>query len=180
MNMLIKLDNCEIRNYRINDTEALLKYANNWNVSINLRDGFPFPYTIQDASDWVDFTLHQIPQTNFAIATQELIGGIGITLQSDVYRKSAEIGYWLGEPFWGKGIITKALAAMTKYAFNNFDLIRLYAFVFETNPASIRVLEKAGYKLEGRLRKSVIKDGQILDQMVYAVLKDELTSHEKF
>jgi RimJ/RimL family protein N-acetyltransferase len=97
-----------------------------------------------------------------------------------VHRKSAEIGYWLGEPFWGRGIITKALAAMTKYAFSNFDLIRLYAYVFETNPASMRVLEKAGYKLEGRLRKSVIKDGQILDQMVYAMLKDELTSHEKF
>jgi RimJ/RimL family protein N-acetyltransferase len=178
--MLIKLGNCEIRNYKINDTEALLKYANNRNVSINLRDGFPFPYTVQDAADWIDFTIHQEPQTNFAIATQELIGGIGITLQGDVHRKSAEIGYWLGEPFWGRGIITKALLSMTNYAFSNFDLIRLYAYVFETNPASMKVLEKAGYKLEGRLRKSVIKDGQILDQMVYAILKEELMPRELY
>ncbi|HVO74747.1 MAG TPA: GNAT family protein [Ignavibacteriaceae bacterium] len=178
--MLIKLGNCEIRSYRINDTEGLIKYANNRSVSINLRDGFPFPYTIQDAIDWIDFTIHQEPQTNFAIATQELIGGIGITLQGDVHRKSAEIGYWLGEPFWGRGIITKALVAMSNYAFNNFDLIRLYAYVFETNPASMRVLEKAGYKLEGRLRKSIIKDGQILDQLIYALLKEELTPREIF
>jgi len=178
--MLIKIGGFQIRNYKINDTEALLKYANNWNVSINLRDGFPYPYTIQDAADWIDFTIHQNPQTNFAIAGQELIGGIGITLQSDVHRKSAEIGYWLGEPFWGRGIITQALSAMTQYAFDNFDLIRLYAYVFETNPASMRVLEKAGYKLEGRLRKSVVKDGQILDQMVYAMLKEELTPREIF
>lgn len=178
--MLIHLESFQIRNYKINDTEALLKYANNWNVSINLRDGFPYPYTIQDAADWIDFTIHQNPQTNFAIAAKELIGGIGITLQSDVHRKSAEIGYWLGEPFWGKGIITKALCEMTRYAFDNFDLIRLFAYVFETNPASMRVLEKAGYKMEGRLRKSVVKDGQILDQMVYAILKEELIPREIF
>jgi RimJ/RimL family protein N-acetyltransferase len=102
----------------------------------------------------------------------EAVGGIGFTLQQDVAFRSAEIGYWLGEEFWGRGIATEALKAVTEHAFNEYDLCRLYAHVFEWNQASARVLEKAGYEFEGRLRKSVTKDGKTIDQLMYAITRD--------
>lgn len=114
----------------------------------------------------------QNPTTFFAIATQEeAIGGIGISLNQDVHRLTAEMGYWLGEPYWGKGLMTEAVAKFTEYAFECFHLVRIYAEPYASNPNSCRVLEKAGYVLEGRLRSSVIKDGQILDQFLYARIK---------
>ena len=138
-----------------------------------MRDTFPYPYRLSDAREWIDFATTQSPEANFAIASdRELIGGIGITLQSDVNRHSAEIGYWLGEPHWGQGIATAALLAMTDWAFAQFDLVRLYGEVFEWNPASGRVLEKAGYEFEGRLRQSIIKDGQVIDALLYAIVRD--------
>jgi RimJ/RimL family protein N-acetyltransferase len=113
------------------------------------------------------------PETNFAIAVAgEAVGGIGFILQPDVARRSAEIGYWLGEEFWGRGIATEAVIAMTARAFANHDLCRVYAHVFEWNRASARVLEKAGYEFEGRLRKSVTKDGKTIDQLMYAVVRE--------
>ena len=161
-----------LRSFEDSDVEALVKHGNNKKVSVNLRDGFPYPYTISDAHNWILYNKQKFPETNFAIADKnELIGGIGIAIQDDVHRLCAEIGYWLSESYWGKGIATKALKTMTEYALRNFDLIRIYANVFQTNTASIKVLEKAGYILEGRLRKSVIKDGKILDQFIYAYLK---------
>ena len=101
-----------------------------------------------------------------------MVGSIGLTLQEDVHRRSAEIGYWLGEPFWGRGIMSEAVPAFTAYAFATFDVCRLYATVFEWNPASARILEKAGYVLEGRLRKSVTKDGRIIDQFLFACVRE--------
>ena len=98
----------------------------------------------------------------------EAIGGIGFSAQADVGRRSAEIGYWLGEDYWGRGIASEALLAVTEHAFANYDLCRLYAHVFDWNPASTRVLEKAGYVFEGRLKKSVTKDNQTIDQLIYA------------
>ena len=110
---------------------------------------------------------------SYAIASdEEAIGGIGLRWQQDVHRRSAEIGYWVGEPFWGQGIATKAVRALTEYAFVNPGLIRIYASVFELNPASARVLEKAGYTYEGRLRKSVTKDGITIDQLLYAIVRE--------
>ncbi|MYE06597.1 MAG: GNAT family N-acetyltransferase, partial [Chloroflexi bacterium] len=110
---------------------------------------------------------------NFAIAsTAQVIGGIGLRLRSDVFRRSAEIGYWLAEPFWGRGIATAALRALTKHAFEQFNLVRIDASVYEWNPASARVLEKAGYTFEARLARSIYKDGQIVDRLIYAKLRD--------
>lgn len=173
--MEIQIGDCKIRSFNSKDVAALVKYANNFNVWINLRDGFPHPYTKKDARAWIKFTGGGHESTNFAIASaEEVIGGIGFSLQPDVHRVSAEIGYWLGEPFWGKGIATRALKAMTDYAFATYDLTRIYAGIFEWNDASGRVLEKAGYKLEARLRKSIIKNGKVIDQLLYAVLRDEL------
>ena len=100
-----------------------------------------------------------------------MIGGIGLELGSDIFQRSAEMGYWLGEPFWGRGIATEAVRAITNYAFSTFNLCRIYAGVFEWNPASMRVLEKAGYICEGRLKKSVFKDGRVIDQFLYAMTR---------
>src|SRR5439155_25343409 len=134
-----------------------------------LRDRFPYPYTIADARNYLKANLKKKPETNFAIvADGNAVGSIGILLNDDVYRKSAEIGYWLGEEYWGRGIATRALSAITDYAISNYDLCRLYASVFEWNTASMRVLAKAGYTFEGRLRRAVIKDGKIIDQFLFA------------
>lgn len=162
-----------MRSWEWRDRDSIVRYANNRKVSINLRDRFPHPYTIRDARTWLDMVIGIKPETSFAIAVgDEAVGGIGFTVQSDVGHRSAEIGYWLGEDFWGKGIATDALKAVTEHAFANFDLCRIFAHVFEWNGASARVLEKAGYTLEGRLRKSVTKEGQTIDQLMYAVVRD--------
>jgi len=168
-----KLTSCTVRSWEWRDREAIVRHANNRKVWLNLRDRFPHPYTIADARNWLEMVVGVRPENSFAIAVDdEAVGGIGFTVQHDVGRRSAEIGYWLGEEFWGRGLATQALIAVTDYAFANYDLCRMYAHVFEWNPASARVLEKAGYQFEGRLKKSVTKDGQTIDQLMYAVVRD--------
>jgi len=170
--MRIQLASCVVRSWEPRDRDTLVRYANNRNVWINLRDRFPHPYTRADARVWLEHVVERRPETNFAIAVNELaVGGIGFIVQDDVGRRSAEIGYWLGQEFWGRGIATEALAAVTEYAFRNHDLCRIFAHVFEWNPASARVLEKAGYVCEGRLKKSLTKDGQTIDQFIYAIVR---------
>jgi ribosomal-protein-alanine N-acetyltransferase len=152
----------------------LILYANNRNIWINLRDRFPYPYTAADADQWIRQATEEAPQTHFAIVIgKSMIGGIGLEPGTDIFQRSAEIGYWLGEPFWGRGIATEAVRAITNYAFSTFNLCRIYAGVFEWNPASMRVLEKAGYMREGRLTKSVFKDGRVIDQFLYAMIRED-------
>jgi len=165
----IEIGDWQVRSYRIDDAPSLARHANNRNISRNMRDTFPYPYTLSDAHDWISLVMQQSPEANFAIASaDEVIGGIGLMFRDDIHRRSAEIGYWLGEPFWGQGIATAALRAVTDHAFANYDLARLEAFVFEWNPASMRVLEKVGYVLEGNLRRSITKDGQTIDAFLFA------------
>lgn len=162
-----------VRSFSAGDADAIATYANNRHISINLRDRFPYPYTRADAELFLDAAWAQQPESDFAIASRrEVIGGIGYHRQSDVHRLTAEIGYWLGEPFWGRGIATRAVHALTEYVFVTTPLVRLYAHVFEWNPASARVLEKCGYRLEGRLRHSVLKDGRIIDQLIYGRVRE--------
>jgi RimJ/RimL family protein N-acetyltransferase len=162
----------EIRPWRADDDAALAKYANNRKVWLNLRDGFPHPYTLADAQAFLARVTAMQPVTMAAIATfEEAIGGIGLSFNQDVHRLTAELGYWLAEPFWGRGLMSEAVAKFTAYGFQAFGLVRIYAEPYAHNRASCRVLEKAGYALEGRLRRSVIKDGVILDQFLYASLK---------
>ena len=171
--MRIELKTCTVRSWEWRDREAIVRYGNNRKVSINLRDRFPYPYTDRDARSWLDAVIGLEPETNFAIdVAGEAVGGIGYTLLSDVDRRSAEIGYWLGEKFWGRGIATEALIAVTDRAFADHDLCRVFAHVFDWNPASARVLEKAGYAFEGRMRKSVTKEGQTIDQLMYAMIRE--------
>ncbi len=173
--MKIKFGEYMIRDWRKDDAASIARYANNRNIAMWLRDRFPYPYTIYDAEGFVAAVTRQDPRASFAVATrQEAIGGIGLDMGIDIHRFTAELGYWLGEPFWGKGIMSAAVTQFTAWAFSHLDLYRIYANVFATNAASARVLEKAGFEREGRLRASVFKNGQILDQFLYARIKDEI------
>jgi [ribosomal protein S5]-alanine N-acetyltransferase len=168
----LRLSRCELRPWRVGDEASLVRHADNRNVSRNLRDRFPYPYTDADAEDWIRRASTQMPVTSFAIVVDgEAVGGIGLELGIDVFRRSAEVGYWLGEPFWGRGIATEALRAVTDYAFAKFDVCRLEAGVFEWNAASARVLEKVGYTLEGRSRLAIVKDGRPGDRLLYALVR---------
>ncbi|MGI4020613.1 MAG: GNAT family N-acetyltransferase [Janthinobacterium lividum] len=154
---------------------SLLKYADNQKVSLYLENRFPSPYTAADAKFWVDTQIQQTePITNAAlVVADEVVGGIGITLQNDIYCKNARIGYWLGEPFWGKGIMSEALALFTDYIFDLFEITRIYAGVFGSNPASAKVLQKAGYQQEAVFKKALYKNGLYDDELIFAKLKEE-------
>ena len=171
--MVLKLKNCEIRTLTEADASSLSRHANNRKIWINLRDAFPHPYSLADARSFIENCLARKPETLFCIAGDgRAIGSIGFSIHTDVERFSAEIGYWLAEPFWGRGIMTNALKAVTKYALFTHDLQRIYALPYQWNPASMRVLEKAGYKLEGRMRHSAFKDNQLIDQFLYAFTRN--------
>ena len=178
--MKIDLENgFQIRPLTAGDLESVVRYANNPRIALQLEDRFPHPYTLNEARQWLESLQVQDPLTHFSIASpNEVVGGIGLDLREDVYSRTAEIGYWLGEPFWGRGIISIAVGRFSRWAFGTFDLIRLQARVFETNPASCRVLEKCGFQLEGRLRQSVTKQGKTMDQHIYALLRSELETKE--
>jgi ribosomal-protein-alanine N-acetyltransferase len=161
-----------IRSWRTGDEEALSQYLGNPNVSRNLVARHPHPYKIEHARAWIHLAAMEAEPVNFAIANNEkAIGGVGLTLQRGARRQTAEIGYWLGEPFWGQGIATETVRAFTDFAFSRFDLRRLQAYVFDWNAASIRVLEKANYAYEGRLGKSAVKDGLVIDELLYAQVR---------
>jgi RimJ/RimL family protein N-acetyltransferase len=162
------LRDCHLRD----DIAALVKYGNNRNIWLNLTDKFPHPYKQKNAEQWLEYVAATNEERVYAIATpDEAIGTISIHYKHGVDRLGGELGYWLGEPFWGQGIATSAVKRTVKVTFETTDLIRIYAHFYHSNPASGRVLEKAGFQLEGRLKNAVIKDGKILDVLVYAVLK---------
>jgi RimJ/RimL family protein N-acetyltransferase len=167
--MHLSLKTCAVRSWSTGDVVSLAAYANNRRIWMNLRDAFPHPYTEHHAREFIRAVRIRHPETTFAIDVGGVaVGSIGYVLHADVERVSAEIGYWIAEPFWGKGIATDALGAVTAHAVATHGLTRIYAVPFAWNAASCRVLEKAGYALEARLRRSAIKDGQITDQFQYA------------
>lgn len=170
--MEMKVSKSVLRAWKPGDEPSLVRHANSRAIWRNLRDAFPHPYTLADARLWIETANPSGPITNFAIVIDRAaVGGIGLVLKEDVFRRSAEIGYWLGEEFWGRGIVTEAVSAVTNYAFDTFDLCRVFAGVFEWNPASMRVLEKAGYEFECRMKKSVTKDGETIDELIYAIVR---------
>lgn len=165
-----------IRNWQIQDAPFIAKYANNRKIWINLRDAFPYPYRLEDAEVFITRVIETDPVTIFAIATQsEAIGSIGLMLGKDVHRFRAEMGYWLAEPYWGKGIMTDAVQFLTAWAFRELKLHRISAEPYATNKASHRVLEKAGFIREGVLRSNALKDGKILDQFLYSQIGNVVT-----
>jgi RimJ/RimL family protein N-acetyltransferase len=166
---------CIVRPMKSTDAESLSRHATNHAVWAKLRDRFPHPYTLQDALEWIRHCECNVGfPTNLAIEFEgAAIGCIGIEERDDIERLSAEVGYWIGEEHWGKGIATDALRVFVPYAFDHFGILRLYAHVFANNPASRRVLEKNGFQLEGIMRKAVIKQGQLLDEYLYSLLSDD-------
>jgi RimJ/RimL family protein N-acetyltransferase len=168
----LELKRCTIRPWRLGDAESLTRHANNRKVWLSLRDKFPHPYTTEDARRFLEATVESDPITIFCIEVNgAAVGGIGLHLGIDVHRHTAELGYWLGEKFWTRGIMTEAVGAFTDFCFDKFSLRRIYAEPFANNRASARVLEKSGFLFEGRLKNNVFKDGMLLDSFLYARTK---------
>jgi [ribosomal protein S5]-alanine N-acetyltransferase len=169
--MKIPLAKSLLRPVKITDAASLALHANNMRVAENLRDVFPHPYTLKDARTFIINIASDTRNLIMALEINgEAAGVIGIHPQTDIYRKSAELGYWLGEKYWGRGIITEAVNALVNYAFEHIDINRIYANVFEKNIASMKVLEKCGFICEAVQKKAVVKNNIIMDEHVYARL----------
>jgi RimJ/RimL family protein N-acetyltransferase len=163
---------CRVRDWRRTDKDSLLAHANNRNVWINLAHRFPHPYTAADADAWFELLARTPSPTHWALEVDgAAVGGIGIDRGEGIWSKSAQFGYWLGEPFWGRGIVSAAVRATVEHVFATTDLVRLESPVFAWNPASMRVLEKCGFVREGVARNGVFKDGQLVDAVMFARLK---------
>lgn len=164
----------QIRPWRPEDACVLASICNNKKIWLNVRDRFPHPYTVANAVQWVAFTLNQKPIQNLAITYHgRIAGSIGVMPKDDVYRKSIEIGYFVGEEFWGKGVASNAVALLIDYISQNFDVIRVYAEVFGHNTASMKVLEKNGFHLEGIRKRAVVKNNVVMDDYVWVRFLDE-------
>ena len=170
-NLRISLHGATLRPWRETDAPALVRHANNPRIAAMMRDGFPHPYTTEDADRFI--TMATGPSQNLLLAIEAdgvAIGGIGIHPFDDVYRKSAEIGYWLGEDYQGRGIATEAVRALVPVAFEQFAIIRLQAGVFSANKASMRVLEKCGFAKEAVHRNAIVKTGTVMDEVLFVRL----------
>ncbi|MCB9035719.1 MAG: GNAT family N-acetyltransferase [Lewinellaceae bacterium] len=159
-----------LRPWSLGDLDSLVKFGDNFNIAKNLTDQFPHPYTSEKGKTFIEYATRNDPPNILAIEVNgQAAGGIGIHPQSDIHRKNAELGYWLAEPYWGQGIVTRAIPQMVDYGFQHWDINRIFARPFGTNIASQRVLEKAGFVLEARLEKTIFKNGEYLDELIYAV-----------
>ncbi|MCO6496228.1 MAG: GNAT family N-acetyltransferase [Chitinophagaceae bacterium] len=163
----------KIRPWNISDLNSLVKYANNWSIAKNMTNMFPHPYSEKDGKSFIEMATRDNPIHIFAIDVQsEAVGGIGIHPQSDIFIKNAELGYWLGEPFWGQKIISRAVSQMIDFGFSTYEIDRIFARPFGTNTASQRILEKNNFKLEGRYEKVIFKNGEYIDELVYAIRRE--------
>jgi [ribosomal protein S5]-alanine N-acetyltransferase len=162
--------NFKLRPWTINDLDQLVEFANNKKIAKNMTDQFPHPYTPEKGKAFIEYAMKGDPIHIFTIEVDgKAAGGIGIHQQTDIHRKNAELGYWLAEPYWGKGIVTGAIKEIVKYGFENFDIDRIFARPFGTNAGSQKVLEKSGFILEARLKNTLFKDDEYLDELVYAI-----------
>ena len=168
---------CKIRKWKMSDAAELAAVISNKKIQDNLRDGLPFPYTEQDGTAFISEMLCADTNETFAFAItaeDKVIGSIGIFRQGNIHRQTAELGYYIAEEYWGKGLMTEAVNQICEYVFNESDIIRIYAEPFAHNTASCRVLEKAGFQYEGTLRKNAVKNGRVIDMKMYARLKAEI------
>lgn len=166
---------CSIRKWNINDSQALAGLLNNKKILDNLRDGLPYPYTTKDAEEYITAMLASDETKTFAFAIivdKQVVGSIGVFSCDNIHFRTAEMGYYIGEPHWGKGIATSAVKQACSYVFQNTDIIRIFAEPFAYNSASCRVLEKAGFQLEGVLRCNAVKNGEILDMKMYSRINE--------
>lgn len=165
---------CKIRKWELSDAEDLALALSNKKVQDNLRDGLPYPYTKQDGTEYIQAMLSADKTKTFAFAitmNDNVIGSIGVFRQANIHRQTAELGYYIAENYWNKGIMTEAVRQICEYVFKNSDIIRIYAEPFAYNTASCRVLEKVGFQFEGTLKCNAVKNGKIIDMKMYALLK---------
>ena len=168
---------CRIRKWELSDAKDLAAALSNKKVQDNLRDGLPYPYTEQDGKEFISAMLSADENETFAFAIivdDMVIGSIGIFRQDNIHRQTAELGYYIAEEYWGKGIMAEAVKQICEYVFGNSDIIRIYAEPFAYNIASCRVLEKAGFQYEGTLRSNAVKNGKVIDMKMYSLLKEEI------
>ena len=168
---------CRIRKWELSDAKDLAVALSNKKVQDNLRDGLPYPYTEQDGKEFISAMLSADENETFAFAItvdNMVIGSIGIFRQGNIHRQTAELGYYIAEEYWGKGIMTEAVKQICEYVFANSDIIRIYAEPFAYNIASCRVLEKVGFQYEGTLRSNAVKNGRVIDMEMYSLLKAEI------
>ena len=167
---------CRIRKWKLSDAKDLAAALSNKKVQDNLRDGLPYPYTEQDGKEFISAMLSADESETFAFAItvdNMVIGSIGIFRQGNIHRQTAELGYYIAEEYWGKGIMTEAVKQICEYVFANSDIIRIYAEPFAYNIASCRVLEKVGFQYEGTLRSNAVKNGKVIDMKMYSLIKEE-------
>ena len=165
---------CKIRKWKLTDASDLALALSNKHIQDNLRDGLPYPYTEKDGMDYISTMLSANENDTFAFAIivdNKAIGSIGVFRQENIHRRTAELGYYIAEEYWGKGIMTEAVKQICDYVFKNSDIIRIYAEPFSYNRASCRVLEKAGFQYEGTLRSNAVKGGKVIDMKMYARIK---------
>lgn len=166
----------KIRKWELSDATDLALALSNKKIQDNLRDGLPYPYTEQDGKDYIAAMLCANEDDTFAFAItvdNKVIGSIGVFRQENIHKRTAELGYYIAEEYWGKGIMTEAVKQICAYVFDTSDMIRIYAEPFAHNSASIRVLEKAGFQYEGTLRRNAVKNGRVIDMKMYSLLKEE-------
>lgn len=162
----------KLRKWHMSDAERLASLANNVHIAKYMRNVFPHPYSTEHAKAFLEIALKDEKPRVFAITVDdELIGGTGIHPQDDIFINNAEIGYWIGEHYWGKGYMSEALTLVTEYAFNNFPINRVWLRIYGNNPRSIKVAEKTGYKLEAKFEKTLLKNGELLDEYIYGKRK---------
>ena len=167
---------CTIRPWRLDDKEALAKMLNNKKIWDNLRDSIPFPYTVKDAEEYITAMLSADPTKTFAFAItvgEEVVGSIGVFRGADVHFRTAELGYYIAEDWWGRGICTEAVKQTCWHVFTHSDILRIFADPYAYNKASCRVLEKAGFQFEGTLRANAVKNGKVQDMRLYALVRTE-------
>ena len=168
---------CTIRPWRLDDAKELALIANNKKIQNNLRDGLPYPYTEEDAESYIGELLSSDKNTTFAFAitiNDKVVGSIGVFRKDNVHFRTAEMGYYIAEEYWGKGIMTEAIKQICQHVFQKSDIIRIYAEPFAYNIASCRALEKAGFQYEGTLRNNAVKNGKVIDMKMYPILNTEL------
>ena len=168
--------NCKIRKWKLTDAKNIAVALSNKKIQDNLRDGLPYPYTEQDGIDFISSMLSANEDETFAFAItldDKAIGSIAVFRQQNIHRQTAEMGYYIAEEYWGKGIMTDAVKQICEYVFKNSDILRIYAEPFAYNAGSCRVLEKAGFQYEGTLRNNAVKNGKVIDMKMYSLLREE-------
>ncbi|MEM7372098.1 MAG: GNAT family protein [Bacteroidota bacterium] len=167
--------NFHLRPFSLNDLDSLVRYANNYQIARNMTNKFPHPYTEKDGKAFIGYANAETPHRILAIEVEgKAAGGIGVHPQADIQCRNAEMGYWLAEPYWGKGIISRAIPLMLEYGFRSWDIDRIFARPFGTNIASQRVLEKCGFELEARLKRTLFKNDEYIDELIYGFRKEKL------